>query len=118
MHYTKQILLRKGMYDMRLISQDGKIDIPYESSVVYVCANYGYNKEEHFNHIVGYRIMAFIGDDSRDLGDYSTEEKALQVMKMLQQQYVCHLMTVLIDVKAETTYFKFPDDESVNDVSA
>ena len=103
---------------MRLISQDRKADIPYENSVVYICTNYGYNKEKRFNHIIGYKIIANMGNDTWNLGDYSTEEKALQVMKMLQQQYVCHLMTVLIDVKAETTYFKFPDDESVNEVSA
>lgn len=102
---------------MRLISQDGKTDIPYENCVIHVYNNYGYNKEKHFNYIVGYRIMAFIGDDSRDLGDYSTEEKALQVMEMLQQQYMRYLTTVLANVKAESTYFKFPSDEAVNEVS-
>lgn len=30
---------------------------------------------------------------------------------MLRQQYLCHLTTVLVDVKAESTYFKFPTDE-------
>lgn len=103
---------------MRLISQDGRIDIPYENSVVYVCANYGYKKEEHFNHIIGYIIIASIGDDTWGLGDYSTEEKALCVMKMLQQQYKRYLTTVFFDTKEGITYFKFPDDESVNEVSA
>lgn len=101
---------------MRLISQDGKIDIPYENSAIYVVANYGYSKEKHFNYITGYRIIAHIGDDCWDLGDYSTKEKALEVMEMLQQQYMRYLTTVLADVKAETTYFKFPIDESVNDL--
>lgn len=103
---------------MRLISQDGKVDIPYENSVVYICANYGYNKEKGFNHIIGYKIIANMGDDSFDLGDYSTEEKALRVMEMLQQQYMRYLTTVLSDAKSETTYFKFPADESANDVFA
>lgn len=98
---------------MRLISQDGITDIPYENSVLNVFANYGYNKEKHFNHIIGYRIMAIRGDGSWNIGDYSTEEKALQVMEMLQRQYVGHLSTVLADVKAETAYFKFPADEEV-----
>jgi hypothetical protein len=96
---------------MRLISQDRKIDIPYENSVVYVHSVYGYNREEH-------RIITPMGDDTRILGKYSTEEKALKVMEMLQQQYMRHLTIVLSDVKAETTYFKFPPDESVNEVSA
>lgn len=103
---------------MRLISQDGKIDIPYENSVVYICANYGYNKEKGFSHIIGYKIIANMGGDTWNMGDYSTEEKALKVMEMLQQQYMRHLSTVLADVKSETVYFKFPTDESVNDVSA
>lgn len=100
---------------MRIISQDGITDIPYENSVVYVCANYGYNKEEHFNHIIGYIIIASIGDNTWNLGDYSTEEKALCVMEMLQQQYMCHLITVLVDVKAESIYFRFPADEDVKE---
>lgn len=99
---------------MRIISQDGKTDIPYESSVVYVCANYGYNKEEHFNHIIGYIIIASIGDDTWNLGDYSTEEKALKVMEMLQNQYKRFMTTALMDIKNENIYFKFPPDESVN----
>ena len=103
---------------MRLISQDGITDIPYENSVVNVFANYGYNKEKNFNEIIGYRIIAYAGDNCWDLGDYFTKEKALKVMEMLHQQYLCHLSTVLADAKAESTYFKFPDDESVSDVSA
>lgn len=103
---------------MRLISQDRKIDIPYENSVVYVVANYGHSKENGFHNIVGYEIMAHTGDDYWNIGDYSTEEKALRVMEMLQQQYMRHLTTVLSDAKSESTYFKFPADEAVNDVSA
>ena len=103
---------------MRLISQDGKIDIPYENSVVYASANYRYNKEKNHHDIIGYMIVVSIGDGNLTLADYSTKEKALKVMEMLRQQYMRHLATVLADKKAETTYFKFPTDESVNDVSA
>ncbi len=103
---------------MRLISQDRKIDVPYENSGLNVFANYGYNKEKNFNEIIGYRIIAYAGDNCWDLGDYSTEEKALCVMEMLQQQYKRHLTTVFFDAKEGSTFFKFPADESVNDVSA
>ena len=96
---------------MRLISQDGKIDIPYENSVVYVLAIYDYNKEKMRNDITGYRIRTCINDDCWDLGDYSTEEKALCVMEMLQQQYKRHLTTVFFDAKEGSTFFKFPTDE-------
>jgi hypothetical protein len=96
---------------MRLISQDGKLDIPYENSVVYVYTVHGYDKEKNYG-ITGYKIVTPLGyDDPWTLGDYSTKEKALCVMEMLRQQYMRHLTTVLVDVKAESTYFKFPTDE-------
>ena len=98
---------------MRLISQDGKIDIPYENCVVYVLANYYYNNEKMCSEIAGYIIKTHTGDDYWDLGVYSTKEKALKVMEMLQQQYLRHLTTALVDVRKETTYFKFPPDEEV-----
>lgn len=98
---------------MRLISQDEKIDIPYENSAVYIVANYGHSKENGFHNIVGYEIVAHTGDDYWNLGDYSTEEKALKVMEMLQQQYMRYLTTVLADVRAKTVYFKFPADEEL-----
>ena len=101
------------MYDMRLISQDGKIDIPYENNVVYVYAIHGYNKEEKCHDITGYRIITAIGDDTWVLGEYSTEEKALKVMEMLQNQYKRFMTTGLIDIKKENIYFKFPADEEV-----
>lgn len=139
---------------MRLISQDGKIDIPYENSVVYICANYGYNKEKGFSHIIGYKIIANMGGDTWNMGDYSTEEKALKVMEMLQQAYLGNEALILeipeenteeitekmknimlkqgygtlsviteerkprVDYYPLHTYFKFPADEAVNDVSA
>lgn len=72
---------------MRLISQDGRIDIPYENNVVYVCANYGYNKDMKYV-ITGYKIVIFVGyDDSHNLGDYSTKEKALKVIEEIREHY-------------------------------
>ena len=98
---------------MRLISQDGKIDIPYENCVVYVLANYYYNNEKMCSEIAGYIIKTHTGDDYWDLGEYSTEEKALCVMEMLQQQYRRHLTTVFFDTKEGSTFFKFPTDEEL-----
>jgi hypothetical protein len=136
---------------MRLISQDRKIDIPYENSVVYVYAVCSYYKEKHIHTITGYRIITPIGDDTWVLGEYSTEEKALCVMEMLQQAYIGRNEALDLDMEEGTaeemknimlkqgygtlhviseerkprvdyyplhTYFKFPPDESVNEVSA
>lgn len=57
---------------MRIISQSGRIDIPYEVAVVYVeyeC------------------VIAKVGDERYAMGNYSTEEKAFKAMKMLIDTY-------------------------------
>lgn len=65
---------------MRIISQDGTIDVPYEMVVIQRFRNgiYFLNRnltgmEELINDI--------------ELGEYSTEEKAIKAMKMLREQY-------------------------------
>ena len=65
------------MCDMRLISQDGKIDIPYENNVIYIQAIYGCNKEKKCHDVTGYKIITPLGDDTWNLGEYSNEVKAL-----------------------------------------
>ena len=57
---------------MRIISQSGRIDIPYEMAVVYV---------EYES------IIAKVGDERYSMGNYSTEEKAFKAMKMLIDTY-------------------------------
>ena len=57
---------------MRIISQSGRIDIPYEVAVVYV---------EYES------IIAKVGDERYAMGSYSTEEKAFNAMKMLIDTY-------------------------------
>ena len=57
---------------MRIISQTGRIDIPYEVAVVYV---------EYES------IIAKVGDERYAIGNYSTEEKAFKAVKMLIDTY-------------------------------
>lgn len=57
---------------MRIISQSGRFDIPYENAVVYV---------EYES------IIAKVGDERYTMGNYSTEEKAVKAMKMLIDTY-------------------------------
>ena len=57
---------------MRIISQSGRIDIPYEVAVVYV---------EYES------IIAKVGDERYAMGNYSTEEKAFKAVKMLIDTY-------------------------------
>lgn len=57
---------------MRIISQSGRVDIPYEMAVVYV---------EYES------VIAKVGDERYVMGKYSTEEKAVKAMKMLIETY-------------------------------
>ena len=57
---------------MRIISQSGRIDIPYEVAVVYV---------EYES------VIAKVGDERYAMGSYSTEEKAFKAVKMLIDTY-------------------------------
>nr|DAF80332.1 MAG TPA: hypothetical protein [Bacteriophage sp.] len=103
---------------MRVISQDGTLDFPYELSTVRV-----------YNEIIS---MGMCKDDScrSIIARYSTEEKALKAMEMLREQHekVTFLKTIINTEKgtqfirslSETTfdkmtqnYFQFPKDDEV-----
>ena len=57
---------------MRIISQGGRFDIPYEMAVV--CVEYE-------------SVIAKVGDERYAMGSYSTEEKAFKAVKMLIDTY-------------------------------
>ena len=62
---------------MRVISQDGKLDFPYENSVVFISL---VDASE-------IRIVAIGDDDDVVIAKYSTEEKAKKAMEMLRDTY-------------------------------
>ena len=81
---------------MRLISQDGRIDIPYENFVV-----------ERANSIIKIDI-----DNCGVLvpvGIYSSEEKAIKVMQLIQNQY----LDFCCNYHAQSGVFRFPKDSEV-----
>lgn len=80
---------------MRLISQNGDIDVPYESSAI-VRAD-GLIVAYSVNYISKRIVM----------GMYSTEEKAKKVMEMLHRAY--HDAVTHDNVSA----FRFPKDDEV-----
>ena len=57
---------------MRIISQSGRFDIPYEMAVV--CVEYE-------------SVIAKVGDERYVMGEYLTEEKAIEVMEHLRRSY-------------------------------
>lgn len=58
---------------MRVISQNGKFDLPYENLAIFV---------EYENVIARFENERYL------LGQYSSEEKAIKAMEMLREAYV------------------------------
>lgn len=95
---------------MRVVSQDGKIDMPYENS----CLNIIYVEPKRIA-IYSYSICC---DVSLRLAEYSTEEKAIKAMEMLREAYL--LKTEIHSdynghhYKADLNkVFQFPQDDEI-----
>lgn len=93
---------------MRIISQDGRVDFPYEQFVVAIDAT---NEET---------ILAFpvsVTDDVHfNLAEYSTKEKAEKAMEMLRTEYLKTHATIIDKDYFVTNYpkvFQFPPDREV-----
>ena len=68
---------------MRLISQDGMIDVPYE----YGSLCQGFIKgEEHWIYTISY--YNYSSQRGTKLAEYSSKDKVLKVMEMLRNAYV------------------------------
>lgn len=108
---------------MRVISQDGALDIPYEQVVIQ-----RFNGEIYFLN----KNLTGIDDLVSDIviAKYSTEEKAKKAMEMLRIAYennefyhhtanskyfteVCQTLSNEIFKKATTEYFQFPAEEEL-----
>ena len=66
---------------MRVISQDGTIDMPYESVIIQ-----RFGREIYFlnKNLIG--VEQIVSD--MDIATYSTEEKAKKAMEMLREAYI------------------------------
>lgn len=110
---------------MRIISQDGCCDIPYEQAVV-----------AHLDRtVVAYPLNDLGSSDYIQLASYSTEEKAIKAMEMCRERYTQYIFNrhmipetanVLTripleeaekvrDQITETFIFQFPKEEEIED---
>lgn len=103
---------------MRIISQNGIIDLPYENIGISInCCN----KKD----IVAYPAVYYGKDNGHwTLAEYSTEEKAKKAMEMLQKEYGKHFFGQGGAMATANFYvppfafippkiFQFPQDEDV-----
>ena len=108
---------------MRVISQDGTIDIPYDSVIIQ-----RFGREIYFlnKNLIG--VEQLVSD--MDIATYSTEEKAKKAMKILRIAYENNVFyhctagskcfeevqSILSEEqfqKATTEYFQFPAEEEL-----
>ena len=97
---------------MRVISQDGTLDMPYEMSIVW-CEDDGCVLLQPIGEIGEYQKFA----------KYSTEEKAKKAMEELRYAYMCHTIVKMwqtppdgIDEKLTmglSGVFHFPAEEEL-----
>lgn len=104
---------------MRVISQDGTIDMPYEMSIVW-CDDAGAVLLQPIGETGEYQTFA----------KYSTEEKAKKAMEMLRIAYennefyhhtanskffteVCQVLSSEMFKKNTSEYFQFPAEEEL-----
>lgn len=100
---------------MRLISQNGNVDIPYDKAILLHAQDY---------------VMARVGDKEYLMGEYSSMKKSYRVMEMLREKYAkleifksVYQKGLLTELNKElgfdemqntlTSIFKFPDDSEV-----
>lgn len=90
---------------MRVISQDGTIDMPYEEVIIqrFKSRIYFLNK-----NLTGVESLS----DDMQIAEYSTEAKAIKVMEMLRDQYKgLEVFKVLASGTAEHMEKSFNSDE-------
>ena len=108
---------------MRVISQDGTIDVPYEMVVIQKFEGTVYFLNRNLTGVEN-----LINDIT--LAEYSTEAKALKAMEMLKKHYgLLSFMKFIAGttkyesfirrftgddfIKATTEYFQFPQDDEI-----
>ena len=108
---------------MRVISQDGTIDIPYDSVIIQ-----RFGREIYFlnKNLIG--VEQLVSD--MDIATYSTEEKAQKAMEMLRIVYennefyhhtsnsehfteFAKSLSEEMFKKATSEYFQFPEEEEL-----
>lgn len=100
---------------MRIISQDGKCDYPYENSTLFIGSMDG-------------RVIKIVpttgGCKGTKIATYSTEEKAVQAMEMLREKYLQYISlqggeSALVQAVFQPNYwvlpkvFQFPQDDEI-----
>lgn len=101
---------------MRVISQDGTIDMPYEEVIIQRFESKIYFLNKNLTGVEPF-------NDDMQIAEYSTEEKARKAMEELRYAYMCHILAKMgktppdgIDEKLTmglSGVFQFPTEEEL-----
>lgn len=83
---------------MRVISQHGNVDLPYEQLVV--C------------HAME-SVIALYNGEKYVLGEYSSKEKAYKAMEMLRKSWINGTIEFTDGIYHRNTVFQFPQDDEI-----
>ena len=83
---------------MRVISQHGNVDLPYEQIVV--C------------HAME-SIIALYNGEKYVLGEYSSKEKAYKAMEMLRKAWINEAIEFTHGIYHRNIVFRFPQDDEI-----
>lgn len=100
---------------MRIVSQDGEFDLPYEETTLRAFAN---------GEIGAFSLIDLESNDFIVMAEYSTKEKAIKAMEMCRQEYGKYFgtqggispITGAVTQPGIFTYpkvFQFPKEEEV-----
>lgn len=100
---------------MRIISQDGEFDLPYEETTIHFIFD---------GRIIAYSLSNSKDDDFVTMAKYSTKEKALKAMEMCREKYLSRMeldggYDIVNKCYVQPNYwvlpkvFQFPADEEI-----
>jgi len=83
---------------MRVISQYGNVDLPYEQIVVYHAME---------------SVMALHNGEKYVLGEYSSKEKSYKAMEMLRKAWINESVEFEDGIYHRNIVFQFPQDDEI-----
>lgn len=91
---------------MRVISQDGTLDMPYEEVIIqrFRSRIYFLNK-----NLTGVESLS----DDMQIAEYSTEAKAIKAMEMLREAWINETVEFTHGIYHRNIIFRFPQDDEI-----
>ena len=88
---------------MRVISQDGTMDFPYEISTIFI-----------YPRIENVIAIQSAGDSEISIiGRYSSKEKAIKAMEMLREAWINEAIEFTHGIYHRNIAFQFPQDDEI-----